>query len=272
MTLVAVWLFDETQIHAVADTRISHDRGVATEHGPKILPIAVLCRRPSPSGFFSVEHFRAEFGFAYSGSTLSALAAHALANIVCSNLIGLEDSRPPSLEDIARAVGSICIQYMGDVCALSDKAGLFKAILFGFCPQSKKPLAFKLTPETTTFPIKGALDERDLTTGNVVIIGDQTQLLRDRIDERRATAEHPIVAADAPKFALQSLIDENAIESVGGAIQQGSVSLHRFDVVATARPIQPQPPSPRNYGRFVLGFDIDSMSTIGSYQVSLSAR
>ena len=91
MTLVAVWLFDETQIHAVADTRISHDRGVATKHGPKILPIAVLCRRPSPLGFFSVEHFRAEFGFAYSGSTLSALAAHALANIVCSNLIGLED-------------------------------------------------------------------------------------------------------------------------------------------------------------------------------------
>jgi hypothetical protein len=245
--------------------------GVATEHGPKILPISVLCRKPAPSGFFTAENFRAQFGFAYSGSTLAALAAHALANIVCGNLIGREDFAPPSLHDIAAAVGSICLQYMRDVCALSGRAGLFRAVLFGFCPQLKTPLLYQLTPVTDGYPIEISLERHELIPDQVVIIGDQAQLLRDRIAERREKAEHPIIAADAPKDALQSLIDDGSIESVGGTIQQGWVSSHRFDLVATARPIEPQPPSSRNYGRFLLGFDIDSMPLIGSYQVSMVA-
>jgi hypothetical protein len=72
---------------AIADTRIARSAGnVLTEHGPKLLPITVVCRQPGASGFFDKEIHRADIGFAYSGSTLSALAAHALASILCSNL------------------------------------------------------------------------------------------------------------------------------------------------------------------------------------------
>ena len=58
---------------AVADTRIVRSPGnVLTEHGPKLLPLVVVCKQPGASGFFDREAYRAEIGFAYSGSTLSA--------------------------------------------------------------------------------------------------------------------------------------------------------------------------------------------------------
>src|SRR6478752_8831702 len=47
MTLVAVWKA-EGRLMAVADTRIARSAGnVLTEHGPKLLPITVVCRQPA---------------------------------------------------------------------------------------------------------------------------------------------------------------------------------------------------------------------------------
>src|SRR5436189_4983838 len=80
LTLVAVWRAED-RLMAVADTRIVRSPGnVLTEHGPKLLPLVVVCKQPGASGFFDREAYRAEIGFAYSGSTLSARAAHALSN------------------------------------------------------------------------------------------------------------------------------------------------------------------------------------------------
>jgi hypothetical protein len=71
MTLVAVWRHAPGRIHAIADTRISGiGDSVFTDHGPKILPLTMVCRVPGPSHFIDKEIFRAEFGFAYAGSTL----------------------------------------------------------------------------------------------------------------------------------------------------------------------------------------------------------
>jgi hypothetical protein len=131
MTLAAVWLHELGRIHAVADTRFSYERGIATEHGPKLLPLDVVCRKPGSSGFFTAEHFRTQFGFAYSGSTLSALCAHALANIMCSHLVGLEIFEPPAINDVAVAAGGVSLHYMREIGQLSGYAGLFKAIIFG---------------------------------------------------------------------------------------------------------------------------------------------
>jgi hypothetical protein len=104
MTLAAVWLHAPGRIHAIADTRISAGAGnVYTDHGPKILPLTVVCRKPGPSGFIDQEVYRREFGFAFAGSTLTALSSHALANILCGNLGGAEGATPPTLDEIAYA-------------------------------------------------------------------------------------------------------------------------------------------------------------------------
>jgi hypothetical protein len=272
MTLAAVWQHEPGRIHAVADSRFSHERGVATEHGPKLLPLIVVCRKPGPSGFFNAQHFRTEFGFAYSGSTLSALCAHALTNIVCSNLVGMENFEPPKIDDIAVAAGDVCLQYMREIGQLSAHAGLFTAILFGICPRMNETIAFEMKPKVEPTEINLQIVKHHLTQETVIVIGDQQQLLQERIAEIRSDADHPINFADAPQRALQSLIDDGSIESVGGTIQQAWATSGKLELVATALPIEPRPPAPRNMGLFVLGFDIMDMQNIGGYRVSMTGR
>ena len=69
LTLVAVWRAED-RLMAIADTRIVRTaNNVLTEHGPKLLPITVVCKQPGASGFFDKEVYRSDIGFAYSGSS-----------------------------------------------------------------------------------------------------------------------------------------------------------------------------------------------------------
>jgi hypothetical protein len=272
MTLVAVWKFDGTRrIHAVADTRIKGDPGILTEHGPKILPLTMICKKPGPSGFYDREAFRAEFGFAYCGSTLSALSAHALANILCGNLAGHPEALIPSMDDIALAVGTISHDYMREICQLGGEGSMFGAVLFGHCPRTGQSLAFEYQPSTAGgFSLK--IQKHVLGESDVVIIGSGTDILRKRIEAIRAEASHPIVVSDAPERALEGLINEGSIPNVGGAVQQAWSIPFRLEIAATMSPITPRPPSPRNVGLFVLGFDTFDMQNIGDFRVSLTGR
>ena len=42
----------------------------------------------------------------------------------------------------------------------------------------------------------------------------------------------------------------------------------RFRAIANMLPIEPRPPSPRNVGLYVLGFDIMDMQLVGAYQIA----
>jgi hypothetical protein len=269
MTLVAVWLHDQNRIHAIADTRFSHDWGVATEHGPKLLPLNVVCRKPGPVGFFDAMHFHTEFGFAYSGSTLSALCAHTLANIVCSHLIGTQDFAPPAMDDVANTVGLISLHYMREVGQLSEHAGLFKAIMFGICPRTGEPLAFEMQPKVEPNTVNLEIIKHILTLDKVIAIGDKRELLHERIANIRSTPDtHPINIADAPMRALQSLIKDGAIDSVGGTVQQAWATPGKLELVATSGVA----PNTKTHGLFVLGFDVMGMQDISGYRVSMTAR
>lgn len=285
MTLVAVWKA-EGRIMAIADTRISRSPGnVLTEHGPKLLPIAIKCRQPGPSGFADQVVYSASICFAYSGSTLSALAAHALANILCSNLVSNRGTSPPSLAEIAFAIAGVSAEYMRDVGQLTGKDGLFSAIVFGFCPEQMKLRVFELKPQINAGQFMVVIEERHLSdiaiggsaAASVVVIGSVPDLLIEAIDKDLSAAKdrgdvHSIIAFDAPSRALQSLIDRGADDSIGGSIQQGWATAAGFEVVAHMRPIPPRPPSPRNVGLFVLGFDTFDIQRIGGYMVSLTGR
>jgi hypothetical protein len=273
MTLVAVWQFEPNLIHAIADSQISREPGnVLTEHGPKILPLTMICRKPAPSGFFTLEAYRAEFGFAFSGSTLPALSTHALANILCNNLVGNPNAPTPSMDEIANAVGVIAHQYMIEIGQLGGPSSVFSAVLFGHCPRSGKSLAFHFEPLIVDGTFSLNIHKYVLGDSDVIIIGTSPGILRKRIEAIRANAQHPIHAADAPITALQALIDEGVIDGVGGAIQQAWATPFKVQIIATASQIAPRPPSPRNLGMFVLGFDIFDMQTIGSFRVSLMGR
>lgn len=264
MTLVAVWRHAPGRIHAIADTRISSGLGsVYTDHGPKILPITMICRQPGESGFFDQVKHHHEFGFAFAGATLTALSAHALANIVCANLGGSPGLHPPSLDEIAYAMAVISFQYTKEIGTTGGLGSVFSGIVFGQCPRTALDLAFELQPKIGELGIQIDMTKHVLEDNIVVIIGDKPELLRSEIDKVRSEATHEIIFADAPMIALKRLIDQNSIGSVGGSVQQAWAHFSRLEIVATMAPIIPQPPSPRNAGLFVLGFDTSDMQTIG---------
>ena len=214
MTLVAVWRAED-RLMAIADTRISRSPGnVLTEHGPKLLPLQIICRQPGPDGDFSRVSYRAEIGFAYAGSTLSALATHALANTLLSKLIGAPGAPPPMLYEVALFVAGAAAEYMRDVCQLADRDGLCSAVVFGKCPQTNALKVFLLTPELQG-GVRVTVSEQHLApirlagTGaaSAVIIGSAPALLMEEIDRQLADARnrgetHEIVAYELSKASF----------------------------------------------------------------------
>jgi hypothetical protein len=284
VTLVAVWRA-EGRLMAVADTRIVRSPGnVLTEHGPKLLPLTIVCRQPGPAGFFDRVVYRSDVGFAYSGSTLSALAAHALSDTLLSKLIGVEGAPPPALNEVAHFVAGAAAEYMREVGQLAGTDGLFSAVVFGWCPRQNAPRTFELRPAVDG-GLRVELHERVLTpirlagssAESVIVIGSSPNLLIEGINKQLEDARdrgeaHEIVAFDAPKRALRKLISDGLDERVGGSIQQAEATGAGFQVIANMEPITPRPPSPRNAGLFLLGFDTFDLQTVGHYQVASEGR
>jgi hypothetical protein len=79
----------------------------------------------------------------------------------------------------------------------------------------------------------------------------KTQIVRDR----------------APMDALQSIIDDNSNESVGGSLQLAWVTSAGFEIVARGVWIPPKE-SGRNMASLILGFDISDADYIGQYKIS----
>jgi hypothetical protein len=278
MTLIAVWR-TENRLMTIADTRIIRSVGnVLTEHGPKILPIRIRGKQPGPSGLFDQKGFQFDIGFAYSGATLSALSAHALAGALLGNLVGQTGTPPPSMHEIANFIGGAAAEYMREVGQLNGNGGLFSAVVFGFCHATRQLRGFEIRPRLNQSPFICDIVEHDLQRNNsIVIIGSCPDLLRQRIEADRSVMiargdTHPVLDIDRPTRALQVLIDEAADPSVGGMIQQGWATAAGFELVANMRPITPRGPSPRNAGLFVLGFDIMDVRQVGGYMVSLTGR
>jgi hypothetical protein len=285
LTLVAVWKAED-RLMAIADTRIVRTaNNVLTEHGPKLLPITVVCRQPGASGFFDREVYRSDIGFAYSGSTLSALAAHALSNTLLSKLIGNPDAPPPVLNEVAHFIGGASAEYMREVCQLAGKDGQFSAIVFGWCPQHRALRVFELKPAIANAQFRVDIYERMLSpiriggtaADSAVVIGSAPSLLTEAIDKDLGDAKqrsevHEIVAFDAPKRALRKIIAENAHEMVGGSVQQAWATSSGFQIVSNMEPITPRPPSTRNAGLFILGFDTDDIQNVGYYRVAAEGR
>jgi hypothetical protein len=182
------------------------------------------------------------------------------------------------MSEIAQFIGGAAAEYMSEVGQLNGNNALFGAVVFGFCHATRQFRGFEIRPRLNQSPFICNIIEHDLQQNNsIIIIGSCPDILRQRIDADRSAAiargdTHPVLDMDRPTRALQALIEQEADPSVGGMIQQGWATAAGFELVAKMQPIQPRPPSPRNAGLFVLGFDIMDVQQVGGYMVSLAGR
>jgi hypothetical protein len=177
------------------------------------------------------------------------------------------------MDEVAFAVGTVAHQYMREIGQTGGPGSVFRAVLFGHCPRTGHALAFQYEPTAQEGQLTLQINKQNLGPSDVVIIGNNPDELRARIDQIRSDPSiHPIIYSDAPERALKSLINDGSISTVGGAVQQAWATGHKIVLIATADSIVPVPQSPRNVGMFVLGFDTVEMQHIGAFQVSLIAR
>jgi hypothetical protein len=172
---------------------------------------------------------------------------------------------------------------MREVGELSGPAGLFSAIVFGFCAATNRFRAFRLAPVIEAGTLRVVTSEHDLYgSDTLLVIGNRPELLRERVKAERpnfyagadsATPELvDLRETDLPRHALEALIREGADETVGGTIQAAWLTRAGFEPIARLTPIVPRPPSGSNFTLTVLGFDMFEFSTIGQYAFSLSGR
>jgi len=220
-----------------------------------LLPVNILCKQPGPSGFIDRAAYATRVGFAYAGSTLAALATHALADTLLQNLAGPGGTPPPGVDNLASSIGDVACQYMREVCQLSGASGLFSAIVFGSCPNAKKFRAFTLTPMLDPSPMRVLVTEHDLYAPEAfVVIGSCPELLRERVSALRKA--HPDYLIELPRRALQYIVSEGADERVGGALQYGQVTELGFSPISLMVPINPPRDSGRNAALTVLALQL----------------
>jgi hypothetical protein len=143
MTLVVAWYREKFgQLWVAADTRISGGPGVITDHGPKIFQIPVVCFKNLKEDRPLERLYRTNYGFAFAGSTISALGTHALASACTQNLSSLTKIKPPSLNDVAALYKKAGEVQVREICVRYPPSEwhhfFFDAFVFGFCLVRKR--------------------------------------------------------------------------------------------------------------------------------------
>jgi len=230
LTIVVLWYREKfDQLWCAADSRISSQGATATDSGAKIFPIPVNCHsETSPGNWKEFASFK--FGFAFSGSTLSALNALALGSACTQNLrLDKGKQHPPSLESIADLFQKVTEHYITDISsrrmgAISNPMQyFFDSFIFGFCPKEKRYKAFALVPgcnETQFWVHKAHVMVKPLT---YTPIGSGADRFVELSEELSKTHPDPGVVP-----TLNEMLAREERPDVGGYFQLGVADRQGF--------------------------------------------
>jgi len=216
---------------AVADSRVSSDTGTMTDSLQKlfVLPVNIYqgeakITRQHPHKILSVC-----YGFAGStliGSSVKDILALCLDNLTETNYYDDRadipksiEERMPSIEEIAKLTQKIAQKYLMSVGALHPKNARCEIVVFGFCKKQNdtKIYILKNSPEQ---PAKIGFEERRISDGEYVILGDRKEDVRKEIERKNITCADKEYWKDrTPIIALQQIIKNSPLATIGGHAQ-----------------------------------------------------
>jgi|GEM_PF-7093053 len=232
MTIVVLWYREKLgELWCAADTRISRGAATATDSGPKILPVPVVCRKQIGEENWMAFHHQS-FGFAYAGSTLSAISTHALATACTQNLVATTGSEKPiTLEAVANVFRSVGQHYISDMSsrmgsAEKMQACFFEGMIFGFCFAAKKFKAYAIVPSLATGTFEMLIAELDTSQNRFHPMGSGTQSFLQLNAELAQSHPNPGVMT-----TMQEMLAREVTPDVGGHLQIGVSTRTGFDVL-----------------------------------------
>lgn len=266
MTIAVIWR-EREGLWVAADTRFSGQGSASsqtlTDHGPKILSLPVVVRQPWPQGFFDHVKLSTTVGFAYAGAIVPALSSYAFCATVFSNLISDRQSPLPRFIELVQFVRDTSERYMRDWAELHPNNAMFKAIVFGWCPDQSQMQAFALVPKVDSALIV-EIQQVDLSTPYA--IGSGAQELLQRLKSTPPPTEPNSVFGE-PLRQLESLVSSKVRDDVGGSVQLAYATQTGVSLFSRVTPVTPGKPIPIN--RF-LGVDTNELGMIGACRIGMT--
>jgi hypothetical protein len=268
MTIVVLW-YRETlrELWCAADTRISIPAGTATDNGPKILPVPVVCNEDRGRNSWHAAR-RVSFGFAYAGSTLTAMSVYAMATACTQNLASRgRGSRLPTVEEVARLFLSVAEHYIRD---MSSRLGtgarvdqyFFSGMVFGYCLVARRYKAFLITPILQEVGFEMTFAEMSTDAHQIHPMGSGKQAFLDLGDRLANTHPDPGVFT-----TLGEMVRSEVQLGVGGHLQIGVCNQSGFRLIPILNAGGPAGTATVSF----LGLGVTDASPFEGYEIGYNA-
>ncbi|MGA3827247.1 hypothetical protein [Pseudomonas chlororaphis] len=267
MTLAVIWYREKFgELWCAADTRISGASRVLTDSGPKIFPVPVVCHENLNGTKWRVCK-RHSFGFAFAGSTLSAMSTHSMATACTQNFAQKKGYKKPiSVESVANLYAEIgnrqVIEMSSRLGAAENQSQFFfDAFIFGFCPSENRFMAFVIVSSIAGGEFHFNVAQVIIGPGQYLPIGSGESGFVSLMDELKHEPDAGVIST------LREMVKREVQADVGGHLQIGISTKQGFKVV----PILDTANGPD--GAFVsfLGWDASSYKGLEGYRIGYSA-
>lgn len=216
---------------AVADSKVSSDAGTMTDSLQKlfVLPVNIYHGEAKVTREHSHKVLSICYGFA--GSTLIGTSVKDILALCLDNLTEINyysesgdiskpiEERIPSIEEIAKLTQKIAQKYLIAMGAYHPSNARCEIVIFGFCKKhnDSKIYVLKNSPEQ---PAKISFEEKNISGGEYVILGDRKEDVRKEIERKNTTcAKEKYWKGRTPIIALQQIIKNSSLATIGGHTQ-----------------------------------------------------
>jgi hypothetical protein len=232
MTLCVAWRF-QNRISIASDSRISSIESGYADIGVKILecPVKIITAINRETGHFDVLH-ESTIGIGIAGSFLTAYLVKEQVTDVLPNLQYVGDPQLLTFEKIAGAAFKI-YRHGIETLTKHQKVGIdADMFLVGRCPASGQVAAAKFFVDPDDGTIKHETILQDAKNFVFEALGAGEDRLRIRVSARLAAP--PCMVDFMVLEELRTMIVENEVSCVGGAIQYGKIHEDGFEIFGVA--------------------------------------
>ncbi len=220
MTLCIAWK-DLNGVHFASDSRASFSNNTSFDHCVKVVSVPMKIYGPlSGSDKYPEQVYEQNIGMCFAGSFLGA---YTIKETLIHTLASLQVI--PGITDVS--MDQICKLIMKFYKLVTDKLtnviyneGLSKLIVTGYCPKQNMVRTF-LFNFTTSPTVTTSYEEILLKVGDIEFVGSGATTAKSKFNSLVSTP---------PLEILKEIIKDKLVDSVGGAIQYGSLALRNFRV------------------------------------------
>lgn len=220
MTVSILWR-SEGRLHLASDSRMSFGTAVSTDIGVKVmrLPIRIRGCDVDENGDLNIL-FAKTYGFAYAGSLSNAVTFKQFIEDILLDVQYVDAATPLSFEIICDFLCHFSERISTEVVSRLAEHGQYTFLLTGYCPLAQRLRGARFTLAQDAGRSIASFEEVAQESGQYVVVGSGKAEFEKHIAGQDVTWRSVLLA-------LNKVIDEGVVDSVGGDIQYGSFEMNR---------------------------------------------